>query len=136
MNGGKSSFLLTLKFKPFLKLCIATFLVFNGFIMIAGFQSYVIIYYVFGGDAEQGAAFVGHSGLLQAVSGLAVIFSMPCCRSPHRGLPSGPLRATRSPRRKHTRCAPRSRNGAGAAESTNAQRGTGAVPHIRAPVVR
>ena len=69
LNG----FLLTLKFKPFLKLCIATFLVFNGFIMIAGFQSYVIIYYVFGGDAEQGAAFVGHSGLLQAVSGLAVI---------------------------------------------------------------
>ena len=68
-----SGFLLTLKFKPFLKLCIATFLVFNGFIMIAGFQSYVIIYYVFGGDAEQGAAFVGHSGLLQAVSGLAVI---------------------------------------------------------------
>jgi len=41
--------------------------------MIAGFQSYVIIYYVFSGDAEQGAAFVGHSGLLQAVSGLAVI---------------------------------------------------------------
>jgi len=68
-----SGFLLTLKFKPFLKLCIATFLVFNGFIMIAGFQSYVIIYYVFSGDAEQGAAFVGHSGLLQAVSGLAVI---------------------------------------------------------------
>ncbi len=68
-----SGFLLTLKFKPFLKLCVATFLVFNGFIMIAGFQSYVIIYYVFGGDAERGAAFVGHSGLLQAVSGLAVI---------------------------------------------------------------
>ncbi len=66
-------FLLTLKFKPFLKLCIATFLVFNGFILIASFQSYVIIYYVFGGDAEQGSAFVGHSGLLQAVTGLGVI---------------------------------------------------------------
>ena len=66
-------FMMTLKFKPFLKLCIATFLVFNGFILIASFQSYVIIYYVFAGDAEQGAAFVGHSGLLQAVSGLCVI---------------------------------------------------------------
>ena len=66
-------FLTTLKFKPFLKLCVATFLVFNGFILIASFQSYVIIYYVFGGDAEQGAAFVGHSGLLQAVTGLFVI---------------------------------------------------------------
>ena len=44
----------TLKFKPFLKLCAATFLVFNGFILIASFQSYVIIYYVFGGDAAGG----------------------------------------------------------------------------------
>lgn len=63
----------TLKFKPFLKLCAATFLVFNGFILIASFQSYVIIYYVFSGDAARGADFVGHSGLLQAVSALGVI---------------------------------------------------------------
>lgn len=66
-------FLITLKFKPFLKLCAATFLVFNGFILIASFQSYVIIYYVFGGDADAGATFVGHSGLLGAVSALGVI---------------------------------------------------------------
>ncbi|MDH3611642.1 MAG: MFS transporter [Gammaproteobacteria bacterium] len=66
-------FALTLRFKPFLKLCAATFLVFNGFILIASFQSYVIIYYIFGGDAEIGADFVGHSGLLQAVSALGVI---------------------------------------------------------------
>ncbi len=64
---------LTLKFKPFLKLCAATFLVFNGFILIASFQSYVIIYYVFAGDAAKGADFVGHSGLLQAISALGVI---------------------------------------------------------------
>ena len=62
-----------LKFKPFLKLCIATFLVFNGFIMIAAFQSYVIIYYVFGGDTKAGAEFVGHSGALGAVSAFVVI---------------------------------------------------------------
>ena len=43
-------FALTLKFKPFLKLCIATFLVFNGFILIASFQPYVLIYYVFEPD--------------------------------------------------------------------------------------
>jgi GPH family glycoside/pentoside/hexuronide:cation symporter len=66
-------FALTLKFKPFLKLCAATFLVFNGFILIASFQSYVIIYYVFAGDAAVGADFVGHSGLLQAITALAVI---------------------------------------------------------------
>ncbi len=66
-------FAITLKSKPFLKLCAATFLVFNGFILIASFQSYVIIYYVFGGDAEAGATWVGHSGLLGAISTLVVI---------------------------------------------------------------
>jgi GPH family glycoside/pentoside/hexuronide:cation symporter len=66
-------FATTLKFKPFLKLCVATFLVFNGFILIAAFQSYVIIYYVFQGNQEAGAVFVGHSGLVQAFTALAVI---------------------------------------------------------------
>ena len=32
--------------RPFLKLGLATFLVFNGFILVSSFQSYVIIYYV------------------------------------------------------------------------------------------
>lgn len=68
-----SGFLLTLKFKPFLKLCLATFLVFNGFILIASFQTYVIIYYVLAGDTGLGAEFVGHAGLLGAVSSLAII---------------------------------------------------------------
>lgn len=62
-----------LSFKPFLKLCIATFLVFNGFILIAAFQSYVIIFYVFEGDQAAGAVFSGHSGLVQAFSALAVV---------------------------------------------------------------
>jgi GPH family glycoside/pentoside/hexuronide:cation symporter len=66
-------FMITIRFVPFLKLCAATFLVFNGFMLIAAFQSYVIIYYVFGGDTDAGAAFVGHSGLLGAVSTLFVI---------------------------------------------------------------
>ena len=63
----------TLSFKPFLKLCIATFLVFNGFILIAAFQSYVIIYYVMQGDQEAGSVFFGHAGLLQGISALAAI---------------------------------------------------------------
>ncbi|MBT8421507.1 MAG: MFS transporter [Gammaproteobacteria bacterium] len=66
-------FLITIRFTPFLKLCAATFLVFNGFMMIAAFQSYVIIYYVFGGDTAAGAEFVGHSGLLGAFSTLFII---------------------------------------------------------------
>ncbi len=68
-----SGFVTTLKFKPFLKLCAATFLVFNGFMLIAAFQSYVIIYYVFGGDTKEGAIFVGHSMALASVSTLFII---------------------------------------------------------------
>ena len=37
-------FAATLRFRPFLKLCGATFLVFNGFMLISSFQFYVIIY--------------------------------------------------------------------------------------------
>ncbi|MFT5458504.1 MAG: GPH family glycoside/pentoside/hexuronide:cation symporter [Myxococcota bacterium] len=66
--------LTTLKSKPFMKLCAATFLVFNGFILISSFQFYVIIYYVFGGDQALGAEYAGYSGTLGAVSTFAVIF--------------------------------------------------------------
>ena len=66
-------FVTTMKMKAFQKLCVATFLVFNGFILIAAFQSYVIIYYVFGGDQAAGAEFIGHAGLLGALSTLVVI---------------------------------------------------------------
>jgi GPH family glycoside/pentoside/hexuronide:cation symporter len=68
-------FATTLRFKPFLKLCVATFLVFNGFMMIASFQSYVIIYYVFAGDTSAGSEYVGYAGTLQsAMTFLVIIF--------------------------------------------------------------
>lgn len=66
-------FLMTLKVKPFIKLCAATFLVFNGFMLISSFQFYVIIYYVFGGDTELGAEYAGWSGTVGAVSTFIVI---------------------------------------------------------------
>jgi len=66
-------FINTLKVKPFRKLCIATFLVFNGFIMVAAFQFYVIIYYVFSGDTVLGAKYAGYAGSLGAVSTFLVI---------------------------------------------------------------
>ena len=66
-------FLITLKSRPFLKLCLATFLVFNGFIMVAAFQFYVIIYYVTGGDTVEGARLAGYAGTLQSLSTFAVI---------------------------------------------------------------
>jgi GPH family glycoside/pentoside/hexuronide:cation symporter len=66
-------FVTTLRFKPFLKLCAATFLVFNGFMLISSFQFYVIIYYVFAGDTVLGAEYAGYAGTLGAVSTLVVI---------------------------------------------------------------
>jgi GPH family glycoside/pentoside/hexuronide:cation symporter len=73
MKDFFKGFATTLKFKPFMKLCIATFLVFNGFMMIASFQFYVIIYYVFAGDTALGAEYAGYSGTIQAISTFAVI---------------------------------------------------------------
>lgn len=35
---------------PFLRLCVATFLVYNGFQMVASFSNYIIVYYMFDGD--------------------------------------------------------------------------------------
>ena len=64
----------TLKFQPFLKLCAATFLVFNGFMLVSAFQSYVIIYYIFGGDQVLGAEYAGWSGTISAISTFVVIF--------------------------------------------------------------
>lgn len=73
MNDFFRGFVATFRFKPFVKLCIATFLVFNGFMLISSFQSYVIIYYVFGGDTEVGAEFVGYSGTAGAVATFFII---------------------------------------------------------------
>ena len=41
--------------------------------MVASFQFYVIIYFVFGGDQSQGALYAGWSGTLSAVSTFGVI---------------------------------------------------------------
>lgn len=68
-----SGFATSLRFKPFLKLCAATFLVFNGFMLIASFQFYVIIYYVFAGDSVRGAEYAGYAGTLGAISTFCVI---------------------------------------------------------------
>jgi GPH family glycoside/pentoside/hexuronide:cation symporter len=67
-------FAAALKFSPFLKLCLATFMVFNGFMMVASFQSYVIIYYVFSGDQSLGAEYAGWAGTVSAVATFCVIF--------------------------------------------------------------
>ena len=66
-------FVQTMTVKPFLLLCAATFLVFNGFMLIAAFGFYVIIYYVYGGDQELGATYAGWQGSIGAISSFFVI---------------------------------------------------------------
>ncbi|MFK7935640.1 MAG: MFS transporter [Saprospiraceae bacterium] len=46
-RGFKEAF----SIKPFRKLCIATFLIFNSFNTIAAFSFFIIVYYLFNGDA-------------------------------------------------------------------------------------
>lgn len=40
------------KIKPFRKLCIATFLIYNAFMTVAQFSFFIIIYYLFNGDRD------------------------------------------------------------------------------------
>ncbi len=63
----------TLKCAPFVKLCAATFLVFNGFQLGMSFALYVMIYYVFGGDNKLAGDLNGWFGSLTAVSTVIVI---------------------------------------------------------------
>ncbi len=66
-------FALVLKSKPFVMLCIATFMVFNGFMLISSFQFYVIIYYVFAGDQTVGAEYAGYAGTVLGIATFAVV---------------------------------------------------------------
>jgi GPH family glycoside/pentoside/hexuronide:cation symporter len=62
-----------LSFRPFLKLCMATFLVFNGFILISSFSTYVIIYHVARGDMAKGAEYAAVAGTVGTVSTFVAI---------------------------------------------------------------
>ena len=50
-NGIIDGFKEAFKNKPFRKLCIATFLVFNAFNTVAAFTFFIVVYYLFSGDA-------------------------------------------------------------------------------------
>lgn len=60
-------FLTTAKNLEFLKLAGATFLVFNGFMMVSGFQPFIVIYYLCGGDVTQAGIYTGYFGLITSI---------------------------------------------------------------------
>jgi GPH family glycoside/pentoside/hexuronide:cation symporter len=64
---------ITFKCKPFVKICAATFLVFNGYQLGVSFSIYVMIYYLFNGDHSQGGQLLGWFGTLTAAATLGVI---------------------------------------------------------------
>jgi GPH family glycoside/pentoside/hexuronide:cation symporter len=66
-------FIPTFKCKPFVKLCGATFLVFNGFQLGMSFSLYVMIYYLFNGDDAAAGKLQGAFGTLTAIMTLCVI---------------------------------------------------------------
>jgi GPH family glycoside/pentoside/hexuronide:cation symporter len=69
-----SGFAVTFKNRPFVKICAATFLVFNGFMLASAFSAYVIFFYVYGGDYAKGGTLLGWFGTLSSVCTFCVIF--------------------------------------------------------------
>ncbi len=63
----------TLSCRPFMKLCAATFLVFNGYGVGISFTLYVLIYYVFSGDREAAGFLNGWFGMITVVSSIILI---------------------------------------------------------------
>ena len=58
----------TIKSKPFLRLCGATFLVFNGFQTIAQFAFFIIIFYLFKGDTAAAGNWPAWFGTVSALA--------------------------------------------------------------------
>lgn len=65
--------LTTLKQKEFLKLCAGTFFLFNGIMLVGAFSSYIIIFYVSGGDTGMGARYMGIFGTINTAATLGAI---------------------------------------------------------------
>lgn len=61
--------------KPFLRLCGATFFVFNGFQMVASFSFYIVIYYLFNGDQPSAGTWPAWFGTVSAI--ITAFFVIP-----------------------------------------------------------
>jgi len=54
--------------KPFLRLCAATFLVFNGYQIVASFAFYIVIFYLFNGNQAAAGQYPAWFGTVSALS--------------------------------------------------------------------
>jgi len=64
---------LTLKNKPFLKLCGATFFIFNGFQTIAQFSFFIIVYYLFQGNTGAAGHWPAWFGSIMALATMFLV---------------------------------------------------------------
>ncbi len=64
---------ITLKNRPFVKLCAVTFLVFNGFMLASAFSAYVIFFYDYAGDYSKGGILLGWFGTATSLANFCVI---------------------------------------------------------------
>ena len=67
MKGLWRSMKLIFKNVPFVRLCMATFLVFNGFQMVASFSFFIIVYYLFNGSYENAGQWPAWFSTISAV---------------------------------------------------------------------
>lgn len=74
MQTFLAGFLKAIQVKPFMKLCITTLLVFNAFMLVAAFQTYVMIYYVFDGNRDYGFEYMKYIGIIGTVVTIAAIY--------------------------------------------------------------
>ena len=83
LNKMKSFFrgaLITLKCKPFRKLCVFTLLIFGGFMCASAFTLYVVFFYVFGGAPvldqayANGGKLLGFFGTFSAICTMGAIY--------------------------------------------------------------
>lgn len=68
-----SSFVEAFKNKPFRKLCIATFFIFNAFNTVAGFTFFIVVYYLFNGVSADAGIWPTLFGCLGALSTTFVV---------------------------------------------------------------
>lgn len=64
---------LTLRNKPFIKLCGATFLIFNGYQTVAQFAFFIIVYYLFQGDTVAAGNWPAWFGTVSALATMTVV---------------------------------------------------------------
>lgn len=68
LKSLRDGFVEAFKCVPFRKLCIATFFVFNAFNTVAGFSFFIIVYYIFNGDAGAAGTWPAWFGSMSALA--------------------------------------------------------------------